>query len=67
MRVRPVPEPIQWSRIESLMLRSFTGSSLSEDEQRLCRQAFKAEPAEYRERRTCIVNDEIKRRQRDGF
>ena len=58
---------IDWSRIERLMLKSFTGGGLSEDEQRQVEAAHKASPKEYGERHAIIVQDEVARKRRFGI
>lgn len=54
-------KPIDWRLIESLCLRSFTGGSLSDDEQRVITDAYRREPEEYI-RRTHAVRDEERSR-----
>ena len=56
-------EPINWSLVERLCLRSFTGSALSEDEMRVLTKAYQEEPEEYA-RRTHAVRDEERTRLR---
>jgi hypothetical protein len=58
---------IDWNKIERLMLKSFTGGSLTEDEQRQVAAAHKASPKEYREHHARIVNDEVVRKRRFGL
>ena len=55
---------IDWDKVERLMLRSFTGGGLTEEEQKLVQAAYKADPKEYGERNHRVRGDEIKRRQR---
>jgi len=58
---------IDWSKIEKLMLKSFTGGGLSEDEQRQVGAAHKTAPKEYGERHARIVQDEVARKRRFGL
>jgi hypothetical protein len=53
-----------WDKIEYLMLQSFTGQRLTEDEQKLVQEAYKADPKQYGERSQRVRGDEIQRRQR---
>lgn len=46
------------------MLKSFTGQGLTEAEQKLVQEAYKADPKQYGERNQRVRGDEIKRRQR---
>jgi hypothetical protein len=57
---------VEWSTVERLMLKSFTGGGLTEAEQRTVYAAFNADPKGYSERHTRIVRDEVERRRRDG-
>lgn len=59
-------QPVEWSKVDGLMLKSFTGGGLTESEQATVQAAFLAEPAEYGKRHTRIVRDEVARKQRDG-
>ncbi len=56
-------KPIDWRLIEHLCLRSFTGGTLSDDEQRVILDAYRREPEEYI-RRTHVVRDEERNRMR---
>ena len=60
------PDPINWSAVERLMLKSFTGGGLTEDEQRTVQRAHGADPKGYAERHSRIVREEVARKQRDG-
>lgn len=57
---------VEWSKIERLMLQSFTGGGLTEDEQSTVQRAHKADPKGYSERHARIVREEVARKQRDG-
>jgi hypothetical protein len=61
-RRRRVTAETDWAEVERLMLRSFTGSALSEHEQALIRAAYEAHPVEYGERHRKIKDEEIARR-----
>jgi hypothetical protein len=54
-----------WFKIEALMLKSFTGGTLTEGEQRTVQAAYEAEPKEYGERHQRVVREEIERRQKE--
>jgi len=60
--VKPRATETDWDEVERLMLRSFTGSALSEREQALIRAAYEAQPAEYGKRHRKIKDEEIARR-----
>jgi len=55
-----------WFRIEQLMLKSFTGQALTEDEQREVQKAYEGDPKEYGQRHQRVVYEEIERKRRDG-
>jgi len=57
---------VEWSKIERLMLKSFTGGGLTEDEQKMVQRAHKADPKGYGERHSQIVRKEVARKKRDG-
>jgi hypothetical protein len=57
---------VEWSTVESLMLQSFTGGRLTEDEQRTVQRAYESDPKGYGERHSRIVREEVARKRRDG-
>jgi hypothetical protein len=57
---------VEWSAVERLMLKSFTGGGLTEGEQSTVQRAHKADPKGYSERHSRIVCEEVARKKRDG-
>jgi hypothetical protein len=55
---------INWSEIERLMFKAFTGGKLSESEQDLVQRAHTDNPEEYAARHSKIRSTEIERRRR---
>jgi hypothetical protein len=56
----------EWYEIERLMLKSFTGGTLTDAEQVQVQKAYEASSKEYGERHQKIVRDEVDRRRRYG-
>lgn len=52
---------IDWIRVETLMLRSFRGEKMYDDELEMTRKAFEADPTRYKELNHRVRGDEIER------
>lgn len=60
-------EPINWLRIEALMLKSWQGAPLSAEEQREINKAYKRDAKGYGARHQRLVQEQIAERRRRGF
>lgn len=54
-------ETIDWNRLERIMLRSFRGEHLSDEDNDLCQQAFNADPEQYAQHHKAVKEEEIRR------
>lgn len=52
---------VDWYKVENIVLRSFTGSNLTQEETDYIREAFKIDPEEYKKRSEIIRSEERKR------
>jgi len=60
-------KPIDWYRIKQLVLKSFTGRGMTEDETRECHDAMTRAPEEYSERSRLVREAERQRIRKGGF
>lgn len=60
-------EPIDWVRIETLMLAAFRGTPLTDREQQQLNTAFKRDAKKYSALHQQVVREEIAERQKRGF
>ena len=56
--IRPKAKPVDWTAIERLCLRSFTGGGLSDDEQSVLQDAYRRFPEEYAVRTQATRDEE---------
>ena len=60
-------EPIDWAGLETLMLKAFCGTTLTDREQQQINTAFKRDAKKYSALHQRVVRAEIAERQKRGF